>query len=198
MTYPKFFDQIETITLQDPLSAFLGTFEQGLIEFSYLDVVKSAGHSCPTVAGAYLCTLTALKALYPNETPQRGAIKVEFAQTQTEGVAGVIGSVIANITGATTDYGFKGIGSNFNRTNLMAFEQNIESSVKFTRIDTGASIEVNYNPHTIPPQAKQQALMQKIMQGIATPKDKQLFGEVWQIRVEAIFANIDSVISLKQ
>ncbi len=54
MTYPEFFKNIETIKLQDDLSLFLGAFEDGIIEFSYLDVVKTAGHSCPTVLGAYL------------------------------------------------------------------------------------------------------------------------------------------------
>ena len=194
MNYPAFFDTIERIKLQDPLSAFLGTFENGIIEFSYQDVVKSAGHSCPTVAGAYICTLEGLKALYPNELPQRGAIKVEFRESQTDGVAGVIASVISNITGATTDYGFKGIGGNFVRTDLMGFNQNINSSVKFTRVDTGESISVTYNPNSIPPKPQMQPLMQKIMQGIATPEEKKAFGEVWQDRVEKIFANIDKVI----
>ena len=193
MNYPSFFDEIPTIKLQDPLSAFLGTFNNGVIEFSYLDIVKSAGHSCPTVAGAYLCTLEGLKALYPNELAQRGAIKVEFSENQTDGVAGVIGAVIANITGATTDYGFKGIGGNFNRTNLMFFNQNVDSSVKFTRVDTGASVLVNYNPHSIPANPQMQPLMQKIMQGIATAEDKKRFGEVWQERVEAIFNKSDIV-----
>jgi formylmethanofuran dehydrogenase subunit E len=196
MNYPNFFETIPTIKLQDPLSGFLGTFENGVMEFSYLDVVKSAGHSCPTVAGAYLSTLEGLKSLYPNEVAQRGAIKVEFAENQTDGVAGVIGAVIANITGATTDYGFKGIGGNFDRTNLMFFNQNIGSSVKFTRVDTGASVLVNYNPNSIPANPQMQPLMQKIMQGRATAEDKKRFGEVWQERVEAIFSNIDEVIGV--
>jgi hypothetical protein len=196
MNYPDFFETIPTITLQDPLANFLGTFEGGMIDFSYLDVVKSAGHSCPTVAGAYLCTLEGLKALYPDEIAQRGAIKVAFAENQTEGVAGVIGAVIANITGATTNYGFKGIGGNFDRTNLMAFDQETSSSVKFTRVDTGASVEVTYNPNSIAPKPAMQMLMQKIMQGIATPEEKKAFGEVWQDRVERIFSNIDGVIRL--
>ena len=67
MTYPSFFDQVETIKLHDPISEFLGVFDQGILEFTYLDVVKAAGHSCPTVAGAYLLTLKALKALYPDK-----------------------------------------------------------------------------------------------------------------------------------
>ena len=195
MNYPDFFNKIETIKLQDPLSGLLGTFENGIVEFTYLDVVKSAGHSCPTVSGAYLCALEGLKVLYKDELPKRGDIKVEFSESQTDGVAGVIASVITNITGATTDFGFKGIGGNFNRTNLMFFNQDIKSSVKFTRLDTNESVEVSYNPNSIPPQEKQQALMQKIMQKVASKDDKIEFGKAWQDRVRRIFENIDSVIS---
>ena len=64
MYFPLFFEKLPTIRLQDDLSNFLGTFEDGIVEFSYLDVVKAAGHSCPTVAGAYLLSLFGLKELY--------------------------------------------------------------------------------------------------------------------------------------
>ncbi len=195
MQYPDFFKDIEKIKLQDKLSAFLGTFKDGIVEFSYLDVVKSAGHSCPTVAGAYLSTLHGLKALYGEELPQRGNIRVDFKESQTEGVAGVIASVITNITGATTDFGFKGIGGNFNRTNLMFFNQDIKSSVRFTRLDSNKSVDVIYNPSSVPPLEIQQYLMQKIMQGVATDSDKRAFGEAWQDRVRRIFEKSSSVIS---
>ena len=74
MNYPKFYDEVESIKVIDQLSNVLGAFEGGEYEFSYLDVVKSAGHSCPTDAGAYLNTLEALKALYPDALPVRGNI----------------------------------------------------------------------------------------------------------------------------
>lgn len=64
MNYPAFFDQIESIELQDNLAHFLGSTDKGIIEFNYIDIVKAAGHSCPTVLGAYLITLKGLKALY--------------------------------------------------------------------------------------------------------------------------------------
>ena len=51
MTYPAFFETTASITLKDPLSEALGAFDEGLITYTYLDVVKTAGHSCPTVAG---------------------------------------------------------------------------------------------------------------------------------------------------
>ncbi len=133
--------------------------------------------------------------MYKDELPQRGDIKVEFSEAQTDGVAGVIASVITNITGATTDFGFKGIGGNFNRTNLMFFSQNIKSSVKFTRLDTNESVEVNYNPSSIPPKEEQKTLMQKIMQGVATSQDKQDFAKAWQDRVKRIFENSSSVVT---
>jgi len=173
MKYPHFFDEIEKIILQDDLAKTLGTFEDGIVEFSYLDVVKSAGHSCPTLSGAYLCTLVGLKALYPNSLPKRGEIKVELPNDITDGVTGVIGTVIANITGATTNYGFKGLNGRFARTNLMFYNSPIKGNVRFTRTDTKESVEVIYNP--------------SLLNSTKT---------AWQERVEEIFLNIDTVITI--
>jgi len=69
MSYPAFYDAVARITLHDPLAEFLGAADKGLIEYGYVDAVKLAGHSCPTVAGAYLMTLKALARLYPDGTP---------------------------------------------------------------------------------------------------------------------------------
>jgi formylmethanofuran dehydrogenase subunit E len=198
MKYPEFFDKIQTIELVDNLSSFLGTFENGLVEFSYLDCVKSAGHSCPTVAGAYLMALEGLKALYTDSLPVRGEIYVSFKEDASEGVAGVIANVITQITGATATSGFKGIGGNFVRHSLMEFNANISSSVQFQRLDTGKKVEVVYNPSSIPGNPLQQQLMQKIMQNMATTEEKIQFGELWQSRVENIFNNIDQVITIKE
>jgi formylmethanofuran dehydrogenase subunit E len=196
MHYPSFYDTIEKITLQDELSSFLGAFENGIIEFSYLDVVKCAGHSCPTVLGAYLMTLEGLKALYKDELPKRGEIKVEFAQNAKEGVAGVIANVISNITGATSTQGFKGIAGNFDRRHLMFFEASIEGSVKFTRRDTKQSVEVVYNPSAIEPDINMPTLMQKSIAKTATKEEQEEFGRLWQERVERIALNISSVIAI--
>lgn len=197
MNYPSFFDKIETITLQDKLSAFLGTFENGLVEFSYLHIVKQSGHSCPTVAGAYLMCLEGLKALYENETPQRGEILVSFKEDSQEGVAGVIASVVTHITGATESLGFKGINNHFARIDLMKFNDNIDSSIKLQRADTGKSVEVIYDPTSIKANPMQQQLMGKIMSNNASKEELKLFGELWQERVENIFVNIDKVITVK-
>ncbi|MFA6789293.1 MAG: FmdE family protein [Arcobacteraceae bacterium] len=194
MNYPSFYDSIEKIKLQDKLSSFLGAFEDGIIEFSYLDIVKCAGHSCPTVLGAYLVTLEGLKALYKDELPKRGEIKVEFKDNAKEGVAGVIANVISNITGATSTQGFKGIAGNFDRRHLMFFEADIQGSVKFTRKDTGESVEVLYNPSSITPDVNMPTLMQKCISKTANEPEQKEFGRLWQLRVEDISNHIEEVI----
>jgi hypothetical protein len=196
MNYPDFFTTIEAIKVQDPLSQVLGAFSDGAYEFSYLDVVKSAGHSCPTVAGAYLMTLEALKALYADQRAVRGDIKVEFKESLEEGVAGVIGNVISQITGATETSGFKGLNGKFARHSLMDFNANINASARFTRLSNNTSVDVLYNPNTVPADSKMMPLMQKMLQGQASKEETQEFGKLWQKRVENIFANIPKVITL--
>lgn len=196
MKYPDFFENIETIKLKDDLANFLGATENGIIEFSYIDIVKSAGHSCPTVLGAYLMTKEGLKALYKEELPKRGEIKVEFKESIDEGVAGVISNVVTNITGATKNTGFKGIMGLYSRNNLMSFENKISSSVKFIRTDTNERVEVIYNPSMYPPKKQMQELMQKCITKTANEEERTEFGKLWQERVELISKNIEDVIKI--
>lgn len=196
MQYPKFFDEIESITLQDDLADFLGAFDQGIIEFSFLDIVKAAGHSCPTVLGAYLMSREGLKALYPNELAKRGEILVEFGQNENDGVAGVIANVITNITGATVNRGFKGLAGKFDRRHLMQFESTIQGNVKFTRQDTQQSVEVVYDASSIPADSNMSALMQASLQGFATEEQQAEFSKLWQDRVERIANNVKQVITI--
>ena len=198
MGYPKFYDEVETIKVKDQLSMVLGAFDGGVYEFNYQDVVKSAGHSCPTVAGAYIITLEALKALYPDEMAVRGNISVEFAEDLEDGVAGVISNVISQITGATDKSGFKGLAGKFARHSLMSFNANIESSARFTRVDTGKMVEVMYNPSSVAPSPKMQPAMQKMMSGAATPSEIKEFGELWQDRVARIFENVNDVVAVRE
>lgn len=196
MSYPKFYDEVQTIKVKDPLSAVLGAFSGGEYEFNYIDAVKLAGHSCPTVAGAYLITAEALKALYGEETVIRGNIKVEFKENLQDGVAGVIGNVVSQITGSTDKSGFKGLAGKFARHSLMDFNSNINSSARFTRVDNGKSVDVSYDPSSIMPNPSMQPLMQKMMSGNAEPSEMKEFGELWQDRVERIFQNSNNVIKI--
>lgn len=196
MSYPEFFNTIESVKVVDPLANVLGAFDGGLYEFTFLDAVKAAGHSCPTLAGAYLVTLEGLKALYPNSPAVRGEIKVKFKEPLEEGVAGVISNVVSQITGATDKSGFKGLGGKFARHSLMDFNANINSSVRFTRVDSGKSVDVYYDPSSVGGSPKMQQLMQKMMGGMASSDEVKEFGSLWQDRVKRIFENRSSVIKV--
>ena len=187
MNYPDFFDKVEAIEVQDRLSGVLGAFEAGLYSISYLDCVKLAGHSCPTVAGAYLMVKEALAELYPNgETPQRGGVKVEMRDGKGDGVTGVTATAISFVTGAGDDGGFKGLGGDMSRKNLLSYNASITREVRLTRLDSGSSVEVDYDPSSIMPSPSMQPLMGKIMQNMASDGEKAEFGRLWQERVEKI------------
>ena len=189
MAFPKFFDEVAGITTFDPLALTLGTVEDGIIKFRYTQIVKSAGHSCPTVAGAYLMSLKALDALYPEKPAVRGEIKVQFREDLEDGVAGVIANVISNITGATDKSGFKGLNGNFARHSLMNFNADIDSSARFTRVDNGKSVDVFYNPSIVPPKPKMRELMGLVVSQNATKEQVKEFGELWQERVKRILVD---------
>jgi hypothetical protein len=186
MKYPAFFDKVEPIQMNDPLSQFLGAFENGDLEVTYLDCVKLAGHSCPTVAGAYLMALKGVEALYPDTLPQRGRIKGEMRDALTNGVTGVVGNVIAFIVGASGPGGFKGIQGNFSRNDLIAYDAPIQSEVRLTNLDTNETVQLDYNPSPIPPSPEMQPLMGKALQGRASEDELVRFGQLWQERVEKI------------
>ncbi len=186
MNYPKFFDEIEPIVVQDALADFLGASEGGVLEYRYLDMVKLAGHSCPTVAGAYLMAKLGLERLFEGELPQRGEIVVEMRGALDEGVVGVVANCIGLVTGATNEGGFKGIGGRFNRAGKLRFGIDIGAEVRLSRVDSGKSVELSYDPSIVPPNPEQMTLMQKIMQSAATPEEKRRFKELWQSRVEEI------------
>ncbi len=191
MLYPKFFDEVESILLYDPLADFLGAIEAGAIEITYLDVVKFAGHSCPTVAGAYLMSKVALERLFMDALPIRGEIALYVKGKKSEGVNGVIGNTIAYICGVSDEAGFKGIGNRFNRSNKLFFDADIRGEVKFVRLDNHNSIEVAYDPSIVPPDPKMKSLMQKILQQSATLEERKEFQKLWQQRVATILLEKD-------
>ncbi|MCM2290658.1 MAG: FmdE family protein [Sulfuritalea sp.] len=186
MQTPAFYDQVRRLTVYDPLAEFLGAAENGRIEYAYLDAVKLAGHSCPTVASAYWMTLKALAHLYPDSLPQRGGIRVEFRQDQLSGVTGVIANVVTLLTGATHDTGFKGLAGRFDRRKLLYFSADVVEEIRYTRIDTGQAVEVSAQMQSVPFAPQTIELMQKCLNDSATPQEAAEFRECWQARVRAV------------
>jgi hypothetical protein len=194
MKYLEFFDEIEPIIVRDELASFLGVNDDGIIDIRYPDIVKSAGHSCATVAGAYLMALYGLKALYKDEIPNRGDIKVELKKEPREDNTGVVGCVISNITGATTDYGFGGIPTGkFNRRDLLFYGANIDYDVVFTRLDTNKKVGVNYYPGRV---VNPMAILKSAIAPDAKEEDIKSFPKRFQAMVKTVFDNSDKVIEV--
>ena len=186
--FPSFFADAPTLTVRDPLAEFLGAAQQGLLEYRYADVVRLAGHSCPTVAGAYLMTLHGLRALYGSDLPVRGEIAAFMRDAQDRGVNGVIASVVQLLTGAASDAGFQGIGSEhrFSRHHLMTFERPIQAVLGLQRKDTGRAVQVQFNESFVPWEDETRALMPKAVAGKASAAELERFGQLWQDRVHKI------------
>jgi len=186
MRYPEFFDEAPRITVFDPLAKFLGAAEGGILEYRYIDAIKAAGHSCPTVASAWLMTLRALEALYPKDVPERGAIRVDFRHDSTSGVTGVIANIVSLVTGATHDTGFKGLAGRFDRRNLLFFNEQVPEEIRFTRKDGGAAVDVTAHLERVPGEPHMGELMAACITGRADDATQREFGRLWQARVRAI------------
>lgn len=186
MSHPEFYDEVPGIVLYDPLAAFLGATDDGLLRYGYFDAVRLAGHSCPTVAAAYWGTRQALRALYGDETPVRGDIRVEFGQARERGVTGVIANIVSLLTGAMAEDGFKGLGGNFDRRKHLFFEVDLPGEMRFTRIDSGRSVVVSVDLQRVPVPPQLPELMASCMVGGASAADAAEFRRLWQWRVRSI------------
>jgi hypothetical protein len=186
MQFPDFFDAAPRISVRDPLAQFLGAAKDGVIEYRYTDAVKLAGHSCPTVASAYLMTRAALAALYPATLPERGGLRVELREDKLEGATGVVANVASLLTGATHDTGFKGIGGRFDRRGLLFFGVELPGQIRFTRADTGAAATVTTRLDRVPADPRIPLLLPRCLAGAATPAEATLFQSLWQDRARTL------------
>ena len=184
--FPAFFDAAPRIVVQDALAETLGAAEGGILEYAYADAVKLAGHSCPTVAGAYLMTRAALARLYAAELPQRGEIRVELRGAQEDGVVGVVASVATLITGAAGPGGFKGLAGRHVRRGLLSFGVPMRGEIRFTRLDTGAAVELSFHLDALPRSPALALLMQSGLAAGAPAQARAAFADAWQERVRAI------------
>jgi formylmethanofuran dehydrogenase subunit E len=188
MRYPDFFDNVPAITLRDPLAKVLGAAEGGMITYTYTDAVKLTGHSCPTVAGAYLMTLIGLEALYKEAIPVRGGIEISFRECRNSGTSGVIANVMGLITGAATEEGFKGMNGRFGRNGLLSFGAGQKGAIVMKRTDSGKAVSLGYHPQhagiaPLPPE-----LVQRVLERKAASQERADFARMWQQNVEAILS----------
>ncbi len=186
MINPPFFNNVPSITLSDPLAEVLGASMNGKLTYTYMDVVKLAGHSCPTVAGTYLMLLKGLSRLYEGKTPIRGEIKVYIKGVLGDGVVGVIANIASMITGATERGGFHGLGDKYDRRNLMVYDAELTGDMILQRLDNGNSVVLTYDPFVVPNDIRISQWMKAIIAGEANEQIREFFKFAWQDRVRNI------------
>ena len=189
MDFPDNFAAVKPLTLYDPLAELLGAPVDGRITYTFTDVVKLAGHACPTVAGAWLATVRGLRALYGDEMPVRGDISVALHENVEDGVAGVIASIATLLTGAAGAGGFKGLGGRFGRRQLLNFGIAGVGGIRLTRRDNGRSADCIVQLQRVPGDPRLGELLPAVVQGIATPQQAALFAALWQDRLRRILVD---------
>ena len=186
MDFPEFFAAAPTVTLRDPLAVFLGASRSGAITYAYCDAVKLAGHSCPTVAGAYLMVRAGLAHLYGDALPERGGVEVYLRDGREDGTTGVIAAVATLLTGAAPETGFGGIGADhrFGRRGLLQFDAPIDGLLALRRRDTGRGVMLDLDTAAVPPADEMRMLFPKAVAGRADDEEQARFAALWQDRVE--------------
>ena len=184
--FAAFMADAPTIVVHDALAEFLGAVDDGMIEYRYEDAVRLAGHSCPTVASAFLMARRALRELYANSVPERGGVRVDIRGPREAGVAGVVAAVLGLLTGAGESGAFAGLGGRFRRRDLLAFDAPIDADARVTRIDTGESVDLAARLERVPGDPRMRALMGACLGGGADPREQAAFRALWQDRVRRL------------
>lgn len=183
---PAFFDHAPTLTLRDPLAAYLGAARDGIMTYRYLHAVQLAGHSCPVVASAYLIALNGLRRLYGDELPVRGDIQIQLRDDRAQGTTGVTASVLTLITGAAEDAGFSGLGpgKRFSRRQLLSYgASNVDGFVLLRRRDTGQAVQASYHLEAVPADPDLATLLPAAIAGTLDAADQPRFAALFQDRV---------------
>lgn len=189
------YEDVDPIRIRDPAAEALAVLDPGEpFVISYADVVKEAGHSCPTAAGAFRIVQRGLDALYPDALPVRGDVAVTAGGPKDDASYGVTSRIVSYVTGAAEADGFGGLaGGHGNRRDLLAFESMDVDGVayRFERTDTGEAVRVTYHVHAVPDAGPPTQYLPKLVEGTATDEERAAFAEAWHGRVRAVLADDD-------
>lgn len=182
---------VDPIRLRDPAAEALAVLEPGEpIVVTYEDIVKAAGHSCPTTAGAYRIAQAGLDALYPgDELPVRGEVDVLVGGPRDDPAYGVTARLLSYVTGAAGEDGFAGLaGGHGGRRDLLRYGAIGTDGLafEFTRTDTDETVRVIYHVEDIPAGGPATGNLPKLINGTASDAEREAFAADWHGRVQAI------------
>jgi hypothetical protein len=193
---------VEPIRIRDPVAEALVVLEPGEpFVVTYEDVVKAAGHSCPTASGAYRIAQLGLDALYPDALPVRSKIEVRAPEPRDDATYGVMGRLISYVTGATQEDGFGGLAGGYgDRRDLLAFDAfeagTADPTFRFCRTDTGKTSDVTYHVSEVPDGGPAIGNLQTILDGSASEAQREAFNQAWHGRVQAVLSD-DSLFTVE-
>ncbi len=192
----------DPLVVRDPFLEFLGLVHPGeTIAVTFAELVKAAGHLCPTVAGAYLILRHGLAALYGEEPAVRGNVRVTAYGGPEDFGYGPIAQLVNLVVGAAPDTGFAGLGPGlFRRRDLFVFKRHDirRNEFDFERLDTHRAVHVTYEPAAIPPPAGLHASIGPALSEAATPEDLARFRTLWLRRVQDILAADGGVVRVSE
>ncbi|MFB6124263.1 MAG: hypothetical protein ABEJ78_12500 [Haloferacaceae archaeon] len=183
---------VDPISIRDPVAEALAVLEPGEpFVVSYADVVKAAGHSCPTASGAYRMARLGLDALYADDLPVRSEIEVRAPEPRDDATYGVMGRLLSYVTGASGEDGFGGLGGGYgDRRDLLSFDafdsDSAEPTFRFRRTDTGETVEVTYHVSDVPGGGPALGHLRQIIEGAASEEDREAFADAWHGRVRTV------------
>ena len=176
----SFYSQVESIRVRDSMAVVVGSAKPGeeIFELTIEDVGVYIGHICIGVAGAYRLTQLALEALYGDEIPDRGKIRVAANNSS------VALDVASYITGARAFYGCGGANKG-----ALAIDEKLGKKedfiMVFQREDNGKAVKTTFHKHGfLYPNRK--AMEEKIIEGKATREEKERFWKKEQDKVRQI------------
>ena len=118
--------------------------------------------------------------LYPEQLPERGGVRMEFAESPDKGVTGVMASVLGLLTGSAHDGGFKRPPVAGSCAVTCSTSAVISAMLRVTRLDTGAAVDADADLLTRPSDPELPGLMQRCLDGSADPAERRRFAELWQ------------------
>jgi len=186
---------VDPIRIRDPVAEALGVLEPGApFVITYADVVRAAGHSCPTAAGAFRLAQDGLDALYPGEEyPVRSDIDILLPEPRSDPTYGVTSRLLSYVTGAAAEDGFGGLAGGYgDRRDCLrfdAFDAGPEPTIRLRRCDTDEAVEATYHTGSIPDGGPAVGHLTAIVEGTATDEQREAFAEAWHGRVRAVLAD---------
>jgi hypothetical protein len=166
------------IVLVDPLAALLGAVDGGRLNIATW-MLSLAGHSCPTVACAWLMTGTALARLYPDGLLERGNAQRRTAQAADLGVTGSSPASPA-WSQAPQPKAASGLAGRHGRRNLLRFGVPMQGEIRYTRLDNGQTVELIHQPQAVP---RPPGLTEQMRTALAPGADaavRAAFAQSWQ------------------